>query len=179
MKLLTTFAAAAVASLGVAALASADTYTITITNTLEDELLAPVLVTDVANDDAIFTMGYVTDAAEHQILTGDPVELVSAIGENYTTVAHGMDGPPGVLLAPGKSIEFDVTTDARALRILAMVAPTKVGDNYVSTIVDVAGHDSMMALAGDLSRFDIGHDEGTMMDTFLSVGGATYSIVKM
>lgn len=179
MKFISTFAAAAALTLGAAGVAAADTYTVTITNTLEDELLAPVLVTDAANDDAIFTMNFVTEAAEHQILTGDPAQLVESIGEMYTTVAHGMDGPPGVLLAPGKSITFDVETSARALRIISMVAPTKVPDNYVTTVVDIAGHDGMMALAGDLSRFDIGHDEGVEQDLFLSVGGASYEIVKM
>lgn len=94
-----------------------------------EELHAPIVLTDAANDGALFTMGYVTDGAEAQILTGDPKTVVEAIGMDMVTVAHGEDGPPGVLLAPGKSITFNFESDATAVRLLAMVAPTMVPDN--------------------------------------------------
>ena len=80
-------------------------YEVTVTNNLDEELLAPVLVAPVSEDGKIFVDRYVSKEAEHQILTGDPAMLVAVIGDE-ASVGHGMDGPPGVLLAPGKSITF-------------------------------------------------------------------------
>ncbi len=138
--------------------ALAETYTVTVTNTLSEELLAPIVVTGAENDKFIFTGGYVTPEAEDQILTGDPAKLVEAIGMNMAGVGHGMDGPPGVLLAPGDSVTFEVETEATTLRILAMIAPTMVPDNYVTAVADVsAGHEVTVSL----DRYDIGNDEGT------------------
>lgn len=97
--------------------AAAETYTITVTNNLEKELLAPVLATATANDRDIFKGNYVTKAAEKQILTGDPALLVKRIGKKGAAVGHGTDGPPKVLLAPGKSISFKVSTKHKSLRI--------------------------------------------------------------
>lgn len=172
MKHLMTGAAALLVS---GAAAMADTYEITITNTMADELLAPIVVTDAANDGLLFTMNYVTPAAEHQVLTGEPTLVVEAIGEDMTGVVHGMDGPPGVLLAPGKSVSFTFESDANALRIFAMVAPTMVPDNYVSAVADISARD-MVEL--DLARYDIGHDEGTMMNGWVSDMGGSVSIVR-
>ena len=42
------------------------------------------------------------------------------------------------------------------MRVIAMVAPTKVPDNYVSGLI-VLGMDSRPTT---LDRYDIGHDEG-------------------
>jgi hypothetical protein len=48
-------------------------------------------------------------------------------------VGHGNDGPPGVLLALGKSIKIEVSGGkSNVVRVIAMTAPTKVPDNYVS-----------------------------------------------
>jgi hypothetical protein len=157
-----------------ASAAMADSYTVTVTNNLSEELLAPVLLTDAANDASLFTMGYVTPAAEAQILTGDPKTVVEALGMDMVTVAHGTDGPPGVLLAPGKSITFDFESDASAVRLLAMVAPTMLPDTYVSALIDLnAGATSV-----ELPRFDIGHDEGTKMNTRTGEAAATVTFVK-
>jgi hypothetical protein len=135
-------------------------YTVTVTNNLDEELLAPILITSAANDGEIFTGTYVTPEAEEQILTGDPAKLAARIGEDVA-IGHGTDGPPGVLLAPGKSVSFTIDTDATSVRVLAMVAPTMVPDNYVTTVVDIhATHTSTTSLI----RYDIGHDEGTMMN---------------
>ncbi|MFT4621092.1 MAG: hypothetical protein ACI9KS_000021 [Sulfitobacter sp.] len=159
-----------------ASAAMAASYTVTVTNTLDTELFAPVVLTDAANDGKLFTMGYVTAAAEDQILTGDPKMVVEAIGMDMVTVAHGTDGPPGVLLAPGKSISFDLETDATALRLLAMIAPTEVPDNYVTSLIDLsAGADVTVSL----DRFDIGHDEGTMMSKRIGEAVGTVTITKM
>ena len=135
-------------------------YTVTVTNNLDEELLAPILITSAANDGEIFTGTYVTPEAEEQILTGDPAKLAARIGEDVA-IGHGTDGPPGVLLAPGKSVSFTIDTDATSVRVLAMVAPTMVPDNYVTNVVDLhATHSNTTSLI----RYDIGHDEGTMMN---------------
>ena len=52
-----------------------DDHTVTITNQMKDELLAPVLIAPVNKNNYIFDGLYVTKAAEHQILTGDPAML--------------------------------------------------------------------------------------------------------
>ncbi len=159
--------AATVLALG-AGIAHAGTWTVTVTNNLKEELLAPILVTSAANDAEIFKMGYVTPEAEEQILTGDPARLAARIGAD-AMVGHGTDGPPGVLLAPGKSVSFAIETDATSVRVLAMIAPTKVPDNYVTGVVDLQG--GKMIEAG-LLRYDIGHDEKTMMiDTAMDAMG--------
>lgn len=152
--LMTASALALAANAGFAA-----TYTVTVTNNMKEELLAPILITDARNDGEIFKMNYVTPEAEEQILTGDPGKLAARIGPD-AMVGHGTDGPPGVLLAPGKSVTFEITTEASSVRVLSMVAPTMVPDNYVTNVVDLHGMDKAMA---DLARYDIGHDEKTMM----------------
>jgi len=170
-----------IASLAFGLLAStafAETFTVTITNNLEQELLAPVVVTDAGNDSFIFKDGYVTAAAESQILTGDPAMVVEAIGADQVTVAHGTDGPPGVLLAAGSSLTFTVETESTAWRILAMVAPTMVPDNYVTALADVSADHEVTV---ELGRYDIGHDEGTKMNTVagdMMHSAATVKIVR-
>jgi len=153
-------------------------YDVRITNDLSPELLAPIVVTRVNDEHFLFDGMYVTEAAEHQILTGDPGMVVAAVGEGDTAVGHGTAGPPGVLLPPGESVDIMFDTDATALRIIAMVAPTIVPDNYVSAVVNVAS----LAMSGDyvkapLTRFDIGHDEMTMdidqVDADMIIGSVT------
>lgn len=144
----------------IAGMASAGEYTVTVTNNLEKELLAPILITNVANDSNIFMGSYVTPEAEEQILTGDPAMLAARIGPD-AMVGHGTDGPPGVLLAPGMSVTFDIKTDATAVRVISMVAPTMLPDTYVTNVVDLSGGGD--TVEASLLRFDIGHDEGTMM----------------
>ncbi len=168
-------AAFSLATFLIAGAASAETFSVTVTNTLSDDLLAPIVVTSTENDSHFFSGSYVTPAAEHQILTGDPAQVVESIGMHGAAVGHGMDGPPGVLLAPGASVTFDVETEARSLRILAMVAPTKVPDNYVTNVVDI--HTAMDTSVA-LNRFDIGHDEGSMKDMLVSEGGASVMIAR-
>ena len=53
-----------------------DMVSITITNNMEDELLAPIVIAPVRADDEIFVGDYVSFAAEHQILTGEPTKTV-------------------------------------------------------------------------------------------------------
>lgn len=77
-----------------------------------------------------------------------------------------------MLLAPGKSVSFKVATDARKLRVLAMVAPTIYKDHYVTAVVDVG--DKAMAVA--LDRFDIGHDEERMTIAPVAQAAATLKI---
>ena len=166
--------AATALSLAASSAALAETYTVTVTNNLGEELLAPILITNASNDAEIFAGSYVTAEAEEQILTGDPAKLAMRIGAD-AMVGHGMDGPPGVLLAPGKSVEFEINTDASAVRIISMVAPTLKPDNYVSNVVDL--HASAMVNA-QLHRFDIGHDEGTMQNMHISDNAATIAFKK-
>ena len=142
------------------------TYSVEVVNGLSEKL-APVVVTRANDEHYLFDGTYVTDAAEDLILRGWPCMVTDAIGadavsnhptrpacleENKVTVAAGASSDP---------IMFD--TDATALRIIAMVAPSMVPDNYVSAVVSVAA----LRMSGDtitapLSRFDIGHDEMTM-----------------
>ncbi|MDE4061913.1 hypothetical protein [Phaeobacter gallaeciensis] len=157
----------------IAQVAAADTYTITVTNRMSDELLAPIAVTSAVNDPALFDGPYVTQAAETQILTGDPSAVVASIGA--VGVVHGNDGPPGVLLAPGDSVTFDYETDATALRILAMVAPTMLPDTYVAGIADLQAADGVTLI---LDRFDIGNDEGTHVRTQIAEGAAQIQITR-
>ncbi len=149
-------------------------YTVTVTNNLEDELLAPILITSAGNDSEIFVGDYVTPEAEEQILTGDPGMLAMRIGSD-AMVGHGMDGPPGVLLAAGKSVTFDISSDATAVRVIAMVAPTIVPDNYVSNVVDLHASSTVTAA---LNRFDIGHDEKTMTNMRIGDAVATVEFVR-
>jgi hypothetical protein len=148
--------------------ASAATYTVTVTNDLGMELVAPILIANVTNDGHIFAGDYVTPEAEEQILTGDPAKLAARIGAD-AMVGHGMDGPPGVLLAPGKSVSFDINTDADMVRVLAMIAPTHTPDNYVTAVIDL---EDKMSTGGHLVRYDIGHDEMTKMTTKVMMGDA-------
>ena len=148
--------AAAIGLLANASVASEHTpYQVTVTNNMDEELLAPVLVAPVSEDGKIFVERYVSKEAEHQILTGDPGMLAAAIGDE-AAVGHGMDGPPGVLLAPGKSITFAISSHAPQVRVLAMVAPTMYEDHYVTAVLSLNGEPMSVAL----DRFDIGYDEG-------------------
>lgn len=155
--------------------ALADNYTITVTNNLSEELLAPIVVTSTSNDVAFFEGNYVTPEAEEQILTGDPARIVDRIGAAMAAVGHGEAGPPGVLLAPGDSVTFEFDTHATSLRILAMVAPTLVPDHYVTNVVDIQ---AITEVTVTLDRFDIGHDEGTMTRTSVETGAATVVITR-
>lgn len=153
----------------------AETYSIIITNTLDTELLAPIVVTSAANDEHFFEGDYVTPEAEEQILTGDPAKVVARIGETMAAVGHGTDGPPGVLLDPGTSVTIIFETDAPSLRILAMVAPTVTPDNYVSAVIPLDGSEEIIT---SLDRFDIGHDEGTRKLKRIGADAALVEIVR-
>ncbi|MDG1736880.1 MAG: hypothetical protein P8H92_02815 [Paracoccaceae bacterium] len=67
-----------------------------------------------------------------------------------------------MLLKAGESFTFEFETDATALSILAMIAPTIVSYNYVSNVVDVHASDDVTVM---LNRFDIGHNEGKATHT--------------
>ncbi len=123
-----------IAATGALAQSMSHSYEVTVTNTMASELIAPILTTGTDHDKAIFKDHYVTPEAEVQVLTGDPAKLAAAIGKDVT-IAHGEDGPPGVLLAPGKSITFTVTTEAKEIRLFAMVAPTEKPDNYLTATI--------------------------------------------
>ena len=100
--------------------------------------------------------------------------LSAAIGDG-AAVGHGSDGPPGVLLAPGKSVTFSFSSDADQVRVLAMVAPTMYSDHYVTAVVPLGGKTMSVAL----DRFDIGHDEGRMMIEPVAEAVATVQIGTM
>ena len=145
-------------------------YKVTVTNNLADEYLAPIVVTHASNDSQLFTAdNYVTAEAQDQILTGSPAMVIGAIGEGDAVYGHGMEPKPDdaealVLLGPGQSVDVMFAQDATALRILSMVAPTMVPDNYVSAVADVADLMAGESITVPLSRFDIGYDEMTMDD---------------
>jgi hypothetical protein len=179
-KLLTGLSAAAALSLAAATAASAgmsNTYEVTVTNTSMEELIAPVLVASTEHDSDIFDGDYVTKEAEVQVLTGDPAMLAERIGDG-ATVAHGMDGPPGVLLGPGKTLTFEVMTSASEIRVFAMVAPTVTADHYLTTTVMFSESGDGMYSA-DLDRHDIGHDEKSMEDMMTDNSFGTVAIKKL
>ena len=152
--------------------AIAGDYTVTITNQMESVLLAPILIAPARSDKHIFDGAYVSKEAEHQILNGDPAMLKGQIGDK-AMAGHGMDGPPGVLLAPGKSISITVNgRKSKVMRVIAMVAPTKVPDNYVSGLITL-GPDSRPTT---LDRYDIGHDEGRKTTRFIGSGAALVTV---
>ena len=144
-------------------------YRLTITNMMTDELLAPVLVARHRYDRDIFQDMYVTAEAQEQILTGDPAMLAKRIGKN-AIIQHGEDGPPGVLLAPGKSITISVS-GRDTVRVLAMVAPTQYADHFVTALVNPKS-----ALPVMLDRYDIGYDEGDKMTSYVSSAAAKITI---
>ena len=139
------------------------TYTVEVTNDLSEsgELFAPIVVTRANDEHYLFDGSDVTPEAEHQILFGAPTTVVDAIGGDNAVADHGTDGDNMHLLALGKSLMFmePFNTDATALRIIAMVAPTMIPDNYVSAVVNVASLMSGESVTAPLTRFDIGHDE--------------------
>ena len=159
-------------------------YQITVTNGLSAEKLAPIVVTRASDDDQLFTIdNYVTDAAEDQILRGWPCLVLDAVGEGNAASNHLTDMQPQcmeenkVTVAAGESSEpimFD--TDATALRILAMVAPSMVPDHYVSAVVDVPMEGSVTV---PLSRFDIGYDEETMSIQLVAENVGTVTIERI
>ena len=152
-------------------------YKITVTNNLSEELFAPILVTDALDDHFLFDGdNYVTEEAEHQILTGDPSMVVASIREGDTAVGHGSAGPPGVLLPSGESVSIRFATDAAALRVLAMVAPTIYKDHYISAVADVPAEDPVTV---PLSRFDIGHDEEAMTIRLVAENAGTVTIERL
>jgi pentapeptide MXKDX repeat protein len=167
-----------IAASGALAQGMSHSYEVTVTNTMASELIAPVLTTGIDHDKAIFKGNYVTPEAEVQVLTGDPAKLAAAIGKDVT-IAHGEDGPPGVLLAPGKSITFTVTTEAKEIRLFAMVAPTEKPDNYLTTTIALEpGMDKGMAKAMDKGMETAGMDKAmpaSMMDDTVMIpeGGAS------
>lgn len=156
--------------------AFAHEYKIRITNMMSDELIAPIVVVPSRADRRIFDDGYVTPEAESQILTGDPKQLVEKIGKR-AQVVHGTDGPPGVLLAPGKSVEITVDSGWRRrnnMRLIAMVAPTEYEDHFLSTVVNLRS-----SLPTTMDRYDIGHDEDRKSIEYVSSGAAKVEIIKV
>ena len=159
---------------GGVATALAHDYTLRITNLMDEELLAPIVVTSARMDKHIFTDGYVTPEAQEQILTGDPGKLVQRIGRR-AHVVHRSDGPPGVLLAPGKSVEITVNGRRNSgLRIIAMVAPTMKPDHFVTALVNPQ---SMLPVIMD--RYDIGYDENRRMTEYVASGAARVEVIAV
>ncbi len=151
------------------------TYTVEVTNDLSEsgELFAPIVVTRANDEHYLFDGTYVTDEAKDQILTGSPAMVIDVIGEDNAVFGTGSLMPP--LLTPGEPASIMFDTDATALRIIAMVAPTPdYPDNYVSAVVNVADLMSDESVTAPLTRFDIGDDEMTMditrIDDDMTVG---------
>ena len=141
--------------------AMAHDYKIKITNLMTEEYLAPILIAPMHEDNEIFTKhNYVSEEAEVQMLTGDPAELAKEIGRKakiiHGTDGLGDDGKADVLLAPGKSVEITIDDGRRkGLRLIAMVAPTKTPDHFVTAIINPKAQ-----LSVTMDRYDIGHNEG-------------------
>lgn len=145
----------------------AHAYEVTVTNSMATEFIAPILVAGTDHDGAIFAGHYVTPEAETQVLTGDPKQLAAKIGAG-ATVAHGSDGPPAVLLAPGKSMTFTLETSAPEIRIFAMVAPTEKPDNYLTATLKLGApmmDDKMAAKPMDTMAKDTMTEDTMAKDT--------------
>ena len=173
-KIMMAFSLGLAMTIGGLGSAWAHDYTLKITNLMAEELLAPIVVVPVRMDKHIFTDGYVTPEAQEQILTGDPGKLVNRIGRK-ASVVHGTDGPPGVLLAPGKSVEITVKGRRdKGLRVIAMVAPTMKLDHFVTAVIQPQ---SMLAVTMD--RYDIGYDENRRMTEYVSTGAARIEVIAV
>ena len=142
-------------------------YTIEVMNDLSEKL-APIVVTRANDEHYLFDGMYVTEAAKDLILRGWPCMVTDTIGEdavsNHPTQPVCVEENKVTVAAGGSSEPIMFDTDAAAFRIIAMVAPSMVPDNYVSAVVNVAA----LEMPGDyimapLSRFDIGDDEMTMV----------------
>lgn len=147
-------------------------FAVEITNRLADEPIAPVLVAPTSHDHRIFTGDYVTAATEHQILTGDPARLAAAIGAE-ATVAHGMDGPPGILLAPGRSLIFEIPEYMEQARLIATVSPIHVPDNFVTAEFWVRD-----GYRTRVDRYDIGHNENRYTVQRVDRGVASLRVIQ-
>ena len=126
----------------------------------------PILVAAASEDGKIFVKKYVSKEAEHQILTGDPGMKAKAIGSG-ASVGHGKPRALNrcVLLAPGKSVTFAISTGAKKVYVSSRWSqPTMYKDHYVTAVVDLGGK----AMSVALDRFDIGHDEKRMTITPVS-----------
>ena len=155
-------------------------YKVTVTNSLMEKL-APIVVTHASNDAYLFTKdNYVTDAAEDLILRGWPCMVTDAIGEdavsNHPTQPACVEENK-VTVAAGESSEpIMFNGDATALRIIAMVAPSMVPDNYVTAVADVPMEGSVTV---PLFRFDIGYDEGDMDIQLVDENAGTVTIERI
>ena len=121
-------------------------YEITITNILPNEKFAPILIVGDADDSKIWVGNYVSDEAYTQFTTGNNGPLAEVLG--------GDQGQPGKL-GIGGEISFSFRSNAKTIRITAMVHPDITPDNYVTTLVDLQSGSST-----ELLRYDIGDDEG-------------------
>ena len=121
-------------------------YEITITNILPSEKFAPILIVGDADDSKIWIGDYVSDEAYTQFTTGNNGPLAQVLG--------GDQGQPGKLGVGGK-ISFSFKSNAKTVRITAMVHPDITPDNYVTTLINLQSGSS-----NELQRFDIGDDEG-------------------
>lgn len=121
-------------------------YKITITNILAEEKFAPILIVGDADDSKIWIGDYVSEEAYTQFTTGNNGPLAK--------VLSGDQGQPGKL-GVGGEISFSFKSNAKTVRITAMVHPDITPDNYVTTLVDLQSGSSR-----ELQRFDIGDDEG-------------------
>jgi len=103
-----------------------------------------------------------------------------AIGTG-ASVGHGKDGPPGVLLAPGKSVSFAVSTDAKQLRVIAMVAPTREEAGCLDYRLHVVDSDPglfcFVALWRSEADLDAHLDEPHIADGLASIADHTEYVV--
>lgn len=120
-------------------------YSVTIENMLDREKFAPILVVGDADSGKIWVGEYVSSEAHTQFTTGNPGPLSGTLGGDQY-----LPGSLGV----GESVSFEFRTDAKELRVTAMVHPDFVPDNYVTTVIDLSAGGS-----ADIMRFDIGDDE--------------------
>lgn len=132
-------------------------YKVTINNTLANEKFAPILIVGDADDHKIWVGDYVSDEAYTQFTTGNNGPLAEVLG--------GDQGQPGKL-GIGNEISFSFRSNAKTVRITAMVHPDFTPDNYVTTLVDLKSGSS-----SQLQRFDIGVDEGRKSIQLVGLAG--------
>lgn len=158
--------------------ATADTYLVTAQNLMPDEHITQYVMGPADKDAVYFEEdGSLTLPARFLAVQGSPFLLLSALGEGGL-LGNGQDtigdwtGQTNHL----ETAEFEITTDARSLRIMAMVGPELEPDNYLMGLADLS-HDDEITVP--LRRYDLGMNEGTNQTTYIGDDDVIFTIRKV
>ncbi|MEL6170341.1 MAG: hypothetical protein AAFR35_16770 [Pseudomonadota bacterium] len=147
----------------------ADTWEVTVQNTLSEEYVTQFVLAPVEHDSHFFDeTGSLTYEARALALQGLPYFLAGNIGPE-AIIGNGPDkvgSLPGRTL-PGNTGSFTMETEAGVVRFMSMVSTQNEPDNYVMGIVDLAHSDEVSV---PMQRFDLGENEGRDRHAYVSSG---------